>query len=97
MEVTVTRDEDIFLRFFAVLQQHGHQVPSDTQAAAEVQLRQELGGNRVYIPRAPSRVKKQRLASALRSGANIREAMERARVGRSWGFELLGQKSRFVR
>jgi len=93
----MANEGDIVQRLFALLHQHGHPVPTDKQVAAEQQLRQEFGGERVYIKRAPSRIKSQRLASALQSGVSIREAIRRADLGRSQGFALLGRKAKAAR
>jgi hypothetical protein len=90
--------DDILLRFFDRLQANMSMfglgpLPSDLRERVELQIRQELGGETHYLPKAPARLKQQRLASALRSGANIKEAMRQAGVNERWGYRLLNRRA----
>lgn len=87
-------ENDILLRIFAALRDAGASFTEDVAITAEQHIRQEIGGERHYIPRAPKRGKALALGSAIRSGANIKEAMRKIGVSRSYGFKLAGLKTR---
>lgn len=81
-------ENDILLRIFAALRDAGASFSEEVANTAEEHIRHELGGDRHYLPRAPKRGKAIALGSAIRSGANIKEAMRKVGVSRSYGFKL---------
>lgn len=81
-------ENDILIRFLTALREAGASFTEEAAITAEQQMRQMYGGERHYIPRAPKRGKALALGSAIRSGANIQEAMRRVGVSRSYGFKL---------
>ncbi len=90
---------DILNRFFDELQSNMASfglgpLPADVRERTEARIRHELGGDRHYLPAAPARVKQQRLASALRSGANIKAAMQKAEVSRRTGYRILARPAK---
>lgn len=87
-------EEDILFRFIQAMRQSGATFSDEIAVQVEMQLRQEVGGQRVYIPKAPARVKTQRLATAIRTGAKISEAMAQAGVHKTWGYALMSRKIR---
>lgn len=88
------RDDDIVLRFLDAMRQAGASFTEDVAVQAELHIRQELGGERHYIARSPKRGKAIALGSAIRSGANITEAMRKVGVSRGYGFKLMAVKLR---
>ena len=94
MEVTKS-EEDILFRFIQIMRQSGASFSDEIAVQAEMQIRQEVGGQRVYIPKAPARVKTQRLATAIRTGAKIEDAMAKAGVKKTGGYALMSRKVNF--
>ena len=87
-------ENDILIRFLTALREAGASFTDEAAITAEQQMRQMYGGERHYIPRAPKRGKALALGSAIRSGANIKEAMLKVGVSRSYGFKLAVVKLR---
>jgi hypothetical protein len=94
MEAMTDPENDILIRFLAALRDAGASFTEEVALTAEQQMRQQFGGERHYIPRAPKRGKALALGSAIRSGANISEAMRKVGVSRSYGFKLAVVKLR---
>ena len=78
----------------ALLRDAGASFTEEVAITAEQQMRQQFGGERHYIPRAPKRGKAIALGTAIRSGANISEAMRKVGVSRSYSFKLAMVKLR---
>jgi hypothetical protein len=92
MEMTKS-EEDVLIRMLAIMRSSGVSFSEEVAVQVEMQIRQEVGGQRIYIQKSPARVKTQHLATAIRTGAKISEAMAKAGVSRSHGFRLLNRKS----
>lgn len=63
-----------------------------TATDAELQIREQMGGNRIYIGKAPTYRKTLRLAAAVAAGLDLQTAFDRAGVRRRWGFVLLNRR-----
>lgn len=63
--------------------------PVDKLEAAALRIRQDLGGYRGYIRKAPSLGKARGLERARDAGASLSQAFESIGVSRSRGYELL--------
>lgn len=90
----MSHEEDLVLRLIVLMRENCAVISEDLAIKVEMQLRQEFGGTRVYIPKAPLRSKQMLLATAIRSGANIKKAMAMANLARSTGFRVLSSKVR---
>ena len=86
--------DDVLIRFVSALRNAGATFTDDIALTAESHLRQELGGSRHYIQKAPKLGKAHALGTAIRSGANIKEAMNKVGCSRRNGFRLLAVKLR---
>lgn len=90
----MTKDEeDIVLRFIAAMRDAGASFTEEVANVAEQNIRQEFGGARAYVSKRPARGKAVALGTAIRSGANIREAMAKANVAKTWGYALLMRRA----
>jgi hypothetical protein len=57
----------------------------------EFRFKQDWGGSRYYIQKAPTAPKQRRLADALAAGVPMQRAFELAGVSRRWGYEILAR------
>lgn len=67
---------------------------TDAVRKTEIRIRQQWGGARVYIKKAPVEGKVQRLADGLAAGVSLHEAFTTAGVSRRWGYQLLSRRQR---
>lgn len=58
----------------------------------EIKIRQQWGGERVYVQKAPTAGKTQRLAEGLAAGHALRDVFESAGVSRRWGYRLISRR-----
>jgi hypothetical protein len=60
-----------------------------------LRARFEMGGTECgYIAKRPALLKQHALGQSLQQGVAPKEAMQRAGVRKSWGYELMGRKVR---
>jgi hypothetical protein len=83
--------EDIIKQFCTELSAFA---PLDEVRRVEIQLRQQWGGADVYVQKAPSLPKAERLGAVIAAGLTMREACDAVGVSRSTGYRLV---SRFRR
>ena len=88
MEAMTDPENDILIRFLAALRDAGASFTEEVAITAEQQMRQQFGGERHYIPRAPKWGKALALGSAIRSGRTSRKRCVKVGVSRSYGFKL---------
>lgn len=80
--------DDIIKRFLrAILELHPCTPESDLRRV-EVVLRQEWGGERVYVSKAPTDVKSSRRLERLAAGGSEREALREIGVSRATAWRL---------
>ncbi len=66
----------------------------DAVRKTEIKIRQQSGGGRHYIGKAPTLGKTQRLADGLAAGVSLGEAFAAAGVSRSAGYRFLSRRWR---
>lgn len=87
-------EEDIVLRLLAIARDMGASFTEEQALQIECKIKQEVGGQRIYVQKSPARLKTQRLAAAIRTGKTISEAMAMAGVHKAWGYALMSRKAR---
>lgn len=81
---------DIVTAFCEALLAEQPGAPSDLVRRIEVRLRNEWGGDRVYVPKdSPTEGKVGRLAAALAAGVPLKAAFDQCGVSRSAGYRLI--------
>ena len=83
------KDRDIVDDIFLQLRTAFPELPDDALRGAAMRIRQDWGGARAYVKKAPAEGKAWRLGAALADGASLAQAFDVAGVGERYGRDLL--------
>lgn len=88
------KDRDIVDEIFAQLRAAIPDLPDATLQGAALRIRQDWGGARAYVKKAPAEGKAFRLGTALAAGVPLAQAFADVGVSRSHGFSLARRRWR---
>lgn len=86
------KDRDIVDEIFAQLRAAIPDLPDATLQGAALRIRQDWGGARAYVKKAPAEGKAFRLGTALAVGVPLAQAYELVGIGERYGRDLLKRR-----
>lgn len=90
------KDRDIVDEIFAQLRAAIPDLPDAALKGAALRIRQDWGGARAYVKKAPAEGKALRLGTALAAGVPLAQAYELVGIGERHGRDLLKRRWRIL-